>query len=46
MPDNIVHDMSEVKLKEFCAQYSLTYSKVSQVLNGHIEQHKGWKAAL
>lgn len=45
-PDNIIHDMLDVKLKEFCAKHSLTYSKISQVLNGHIEQHKGWKAVL
>lgn len=45
-PDNITHDMSDVRLKEFCIQHSLTYSKISQVLNGHTEQHKGWKAAL
>lgn len=45
-PNGLVHDMFNVKLKEFCTQYNLTYSKVSQVLNGHSEQHKGWKAAL
>lgn len=45
-PVGTVHNMLEVRLKDFCKQYTLTYSKVSRVLNGHTEHHKGWKAAL
>lgn len=38
-------DMSRASMKEFCILHNLTNSKVSNVLNGHILYHKGWRAA-
>lgn len=37
-------DMSCTSMKEFCTTHNLTTSKVSNVLNGHILYHKGWRA--
>lgn len=41
-PEGVKYDMTGVLLKTFCEEHSLTESKVSQVLNGHTIQHKGW----
>jgi hypothetical protein len=32
-------------ITKFCKEHNLTQSKISQVINGKITQHKGWKNA-
>lgn len=41
-PDGTKYDLKQVKLADFCMEHRLTESKLSQVLNGHTLQHKGW----
>lgn len=41
-PEGVQYDLSGVLVKTFCAEHGLTKSKISQLLNGHIVQYKGW----
>lgn len=42
-PDGILYEFKGIT--KFCKEHNLTRSKISQVINGRITQHKGWKNA-